>query len=200
MIQAQLVEVVVAIPTVTWFRNLGYDVKRGSKIEVPPSHLQRGSSCQIQVVCDGCSNIFPMRYLRAVDKTEHLCLKCRNLILSKRLQTDNIVKHRKTFYMPSGENHPRWNPKKSELQAYTRKVHWLTKKTYDKYKALINPLGFPRTLCGTDGGYQLDHIISIREGFERQILPEILSEKENLQMLTWKENRTKHCKTTQGET
>jgi hypothetical protein len=96
----------------------------------------------------------------------------------------------------SGDKSGKWNPNKSELRQYTNRVHWLTKKVYDANIDTINPLNYPRTLCGIDGGYQLDHIMSIKEGFTRNIPPEQMATLDNLQMLPWKENRTKHTQTT----
>jgi hypothetical protein len=67
----------------------------------------------------------------------------------------------------------------------------MSKKTYTKYKHEINPHGYSRTLCGVKGGWQLDHIMSVKTGFEQGILPEILAERSNLQMLPWKINLAK---------
>ena len=80
------------------------------------------------------------------------------------------------------------NPNTPEYKKYSGKVHRLTKKTYEIYKEEINPDDHPRTVCGVEGGYQLDHIITIKFGFENNIPPEVLAEKENLRMLPWKEN------------
>lgn len=80
------------------------------------------------------------------------------------------------------------NPNAPAYKKYAGKVHNLTKWTYEKYKNEINPNNYPRTICGVDGGYQLDHIIPIKFGFENNIPPEVLAEKDNLRMLPWKEN------------
>lgn len=53
----------------------------------------------------------------------------------------------------------------------------------------------PRTLCGVVGGYQLDHIIPIKVGFEMGILPSIIGNINNLRFIPWKENRSKGYKT-----
>ena len=71
---------------------------------------------------------------------------------------------------------------------YAGKVHRLTQKIYEQYKDEINPDDLPRTVCGVDDGYQLDHIIPIKFGFENDIPPEVLADKDNLRMLPWKEN------------
>ena len=90
-----------------------------------------------------------------------------------------------------GEKHGRFNPRLREYRKYANRVHWLTKKTYQEHESEINPDGYVRTLCGVDGGYQLDHKLSIRDGFLQNIPEETLSHKDNLQMLPWKLNRTK---------
>ena len=83
---------------------------------------------------------------------------------------------------------------KPDTPAYTRyknKVYKLSEQTYVKYKDKINPNGYPRTLCGVDGGWQLDHIKSVRQCFDEKISPEHASNLNNLTMLPWKENLLK---------
>ena len=91
-----------------------------------------------------------------------------------------------------GENHPNWNPNKSAFQRYAYKVRRITEETYKKYKDIINPENLPRTLCGVEGGYQLDHRVSVHKGFKFGINPKVLGSLDNLQLLPWKDNRTKH--------
>jgi len=90
-----------------------------------------------------------------------------------------------------GENHPRWNPNKSEFQRYSNQVRWLSEKEYVSHKAVINPLDLPRTVCGIDGGYQLDHRFSIKKAFELKLPIEEVAKVDNLQFLPWKDNRSK---------
>jgi len=77
---------------------------------------------------------------------------------------------------------------REKFPGYARKVHGLSQKTYEENIDIINPNRFKRTLCGVEGGYQLDHIISVRECFEQNIPVEEASRVENLRMLPWKEN------------
>ena len=93
-----------------------------------------------------------------------------------------------------GEKHPNYNAKREDFERYRQTVNLLTEKTYVKYKQEINPNNYPRTLCGVDGGYQLDHIQSVKMAFDNGISPEEISSKENLQMLPWKINREKWSK------
>jgi hypothetical protein len=80
------------------------------------------------------------------------------------------------------------NPNIKEYTKYARKVHALSHKVYEQNKEIINPNNYPRTLCGVEGGWQLDHIITVKECFEKEILPEDASSLNNLRMLPWKEN------------
>ena len=59
---------------------------------------------------------------------------------------------------------------------------------------LINPNRYVRTLCGVKDGWQLDHIIPIKECFERNIPPEEAASINNLRMLPWKDNLMRQYK------
>jgi len=79
----------------------------------------------------------------------------------------------------------------SEFKSYARKVRYYSEKNYTKYKETLNPNNFPRTLCGVSGGYQLDHIKSVRECFDDNISIEECSDVNNLQIISWEENLQK---------
>lgn len=51
-----------------------------------------------------------------------------------------------------------------------------------------------RTRAGIEGGYQLDHVVSIAEGWRSKINPYIIGNIKNLQMLTWEQNLKKRDK------
>lgn len=80
------------------------------------------------------------------------------------------------------------NPKIKEYTKYARKVHGLSHKVYEQNKNVINPNNYRRTLCGVEGGWQLDHIIPIKECFEKGISAEEASDINNLRMLPWRNN------------
>lgn len=86
------------------------------------------------------------------------------------------------------------NPNIQEYTKYSRKVHGLSQKIYEENKDTINPNNYPRTLCGVDGGYQLDHIIPIKECFEKGMSVEKASSLDNLRMLPWKTNLMRNFK------
>lgn len=96
--------------------------------------------------------------------------------------------HLKTFY---GEEHHKFNPDRPEFLKYAYRVRQLTEQQYVLHIHEINPNCYPRTLYGVDGGYQLDHITSIKQGFDEGMSPETISHHTNLQMLPWQINLQK---------
>ena len=86
----------------------------------------------------------------------------------------------------------RSDPVYSNFKKYRNRVAVRTKKTYDQFKGAINPDNLFIGKCGVDGAHQIDHIISVREGFERELSIEYISSKENLQILPWLDNVQKY--------
>lgn len=81
-----------------------------------------------------------------------------------------------------------------EYRRYANKVHKLSDKVYNENIGIINPNGYPRTLAGVEGGWQLDHIVEVRFGFDNNIPPEVLCEVSNLRMLPWLTNLSRNRK------
>jgi len=90
-----------------------------------------------------------------------------------------------------GCTHPNYNPKRTDFQRYRQQVALLSEKNYKLYNDEINPQGHPRALMGVDGGWQLDHIISVYQGFNQNMPVNVIAGKDNLQMLPWEHNRKK---------
>ena len=177
-----------------YWASLGYGFhKQGTKIEVSVNDLPRNSNKKVSVSCDKCNSDWEATYQSVVkifDRyNEHWCKKC----VRKHIHNNVVSKKqiRELGMKQKGKLHPRWNDSKTEFAAYRNRVRWMTEKTYKEYKSEINPNNFNRTINGIDGGYQLDHIISIKEGFIQGLNEKIISDKQNLQMLPWKLNRTK---------
>lgn len=99
----------------------------------------------------------------------------------------------------SGESHPNWQDKRTEYIKYRYAVQRLTESTYNTHIEILNPNNYPRTRAGIAGGYQLDHIVSVHHGFVNNIPPEELAKLENLQLLSWEENRRKGYKIYDGD-
>ena len=90
-----------------------------------------------------------------------------------------------------GSKHPRWNPNKTEFLEYAYQVRQLSERVYQEHTGIINPSNHKRTICGVEGGYQLDHKVSVKEGFEKGIPVLDMGHINNLQLLPWRENRAK---------
>lgn len=84
------------------------------------------------------------------------------------------------------------DPIYSNFKKYRNRVSARTRRTYRENKAEINPFDLPLGRCGVDGAYHIDHIISVRHGFENKIPVEVISAKENLQLLPWLDNIRKY--------
>lgn len=74
---------------------------------------------------------------------------------------------------------------------YRNRVATLTERSYVTHQNDINPNNHPRTLAGVEGGYQLDHKIAVRHGFDQGLSEEVISDKDNLRMLPWRDNLMK---------
>lgn len=158
--------------------------RSGTKISVLdlPSKSNKNVSCK----CDDCGK----KYIQRFSRNKDTCYGCRK---PKSMAGNSFGTKTKGIPRPnySGSNHPRWNPNKSEFRTYANQVRWLSEKEYVIHKVSINPNDLPRTLCGIDGGYQLDHKLSIKKAFELKLPIEIVAKVENLQLLPWKDNRSK---------
>lgn len=80
----------------------------------------------------------------------------------------------------------------SNFKKYRNRISVRTRKTYKEFKKEINPNNLPIGKCGVIGAYQIDHIISVRLGFEQGLSIEKMSSKENLQLISWEENIKKY--------
>ena len=177
------------------WKKLGYEIRTtggrgakntGQRIKVSVHDLLGGSNVSVSCRCNECGKKYIQRFCRNTD----VCYPCRKVIQMKGNTLGSIHRGRKIPSM-QGENNPRWNPKKKELATFTNRVHWLTRKTYEANVDTLNPHNHPRTLCGVEGGYQLDHKVSIKKAFELGWTPEQCADVINLQLLPWKDNREK---------
>lgn len=86
----------------------------------------------------------------------------------------------------------RKDPIYSNFKKYRNRVAVRTKKNYQIFKNKINPIGLKLGKAGIKGAYQIDHIISVRQGFEKGIAVEKIAHPNNLQILPWLENIRKY--------
>lgn len=193
MIKDQLVNVKITNQA-AYFVKFGYPkYKQGTFIDVPWSILPKNSNKKVSCICDECSREF-IRDLQTIYSNRikngnfDLCYDCaRSRIGKKNIGNQWGFTSEKMI----GAKHPRWNSNKTEFKKYSTQAHWIAEKIYRKHKNTLNPENLPRTLCGVIGGYQLDHKISLKEGFMKGISVNEISNLNNLQLLPWKENRTK---------
>lgn len=193
MIIDQTVKVKIVASNFKYFSELGYELKklerRGANpqiLDVKIEHLKPGSNVRVSCRCDDCNELYTQRVCR----NTNVCYPCRQREASK---GNNYGTKNKGSTVPSmqGENHPRWNPNKSEKRKYTNACNKVT--TQFDLSVLENSDKL-RGLCGVDGAYQLDHIIPIQYGFDNNIPPEIIGHIDNLQFIPWEENNAKRDK------
>ncbi len=169
------------------YQKLGYKCRQGDTLTVPIEHLPPQSNKRLICQCDDCGVEFVRGYQLLNKKPTHLCLHCTRILVTP----ENRKSISKSNQKRLGEKHPRWNPDKAAFQAYAYKCRRVTEATYREHKDLLNPLDLPRTLCGVEGGYQLDHKVSIQTGYRWGINPKIIGSLDNLQLLSWENNRSK---------
>lgn len=177
-----------------YYASLGYPLlKQGEKLKVKISDLPKQSNKKVKCICDGCGIEFERQYQLVMrDKKSYekdFCRVCARFSIAEKMDYSHLdVLNKKQ----TGSDHPRWNPNKKAFQEYAYKVRRITEETYARHSNEINPDSLTRTLCGVEGGYQLDHRISIHKGFKLGINPKVIGSLDNLQMLPWEDNRNKH--------
>lgn len=143
---------------------------------VPWEHLPLQSNKGIVCRCDECGAQFT-RKRQEIDLsvTRQRCLECGQIFRARTI----------------GHRNRRDNNSRRAFDTYAKRVRELTRRVYVMFSPIINPQGFKRTRCGVAGGYQLDHKISVKEGFDKKLPIEQIAHIDNLQMLPWQENRQK---------
>ena len=103
----------------------------------------------------------------------------------------SIVKKKKETEIAKG----RWvDPtKKTEWNLYKFQCRRQTAINYKKFKHIINPEDLPLGVCD----YQVDHIYSIRHGFENGVDPTVIGSLSNLRLLWHTDNKSKHIRSDQ---
>lgn len=75
---------------------------------------------------------------------------------------------------------------------YRNRVSVRTKRNYEMYREQINPNNLSLGKAGIDGAHHIDHIVSVREGFEKGIPVEDIADPTNLQVIPWLDNIRKY--------
>lgn len=174
-----------------YYEGHGYsNLKSGVSITVPIELLPDNSNKIVDVDCDDCDTGFK-RSIQLLRKKKtmysgDLCIDCARIAIGKNMDTSGVSSSNSRRI---GTKHPLWRVNKTELRAYTSKVRTKTAKTLREHD--LNPENKLIGRCGIPGAHQIDHKISIKTGFEKNIDPNILGSVENLQLLTWEDNRKK---------
>lgn len=148
------------------------------------------SSDPVTKICPACKADIICRTINDIKRKKFCDAKCyHNSKLGIPFIDPDILRNIDRSYQKS----PDWASwlKKDTTPEYTRyknKVHKLSEKNYAKNIDQINPDRNPRTLCGVEGGWQLDHIKPVRECFDAGISVSDAASAENLQMLPWLDN------------
>lgn len=194
MLLSRYVFTKISSSNVMYWRSIGYDVKgggrsgctNGQRIKVKVEELKPKSNVDVACRCDHCG----IKYIQRFSRDKDICYPCRktSMMIGNAFGTSN--RGRKNPKQ-TGPLHPRWNPNKPEFIVYGTRVRWLSELAYRENIMLINPNNYPRTLCGVEGGYQLDHKTSIKKAYDLEWTPEQVADITNLQLLPWAENRAK---------
>lgn len=79
LVPNQLIEIYINNKNRDHFQNIGYDVKFGDTIVVPPNHLPNNSHSIVKVICDVCKTIIDKPYRKYVLQHNYdmdCCKKC----------------------------------------------------------------------------------------------------------------------------
>jgi hypothetical protein len=137
--------------------------------------------------CKCCTNTFYVTPSR--ENNKHYC--SRECMYSDEDYHEKL-KNVDRFYMKTEKySNATSDPNLPAYKKYAYKVRKFSEETYLKYKETINPNDYPRTLCGVENGWQLDHVKSIKQCYNENISAEEASSLDNLKMVTWKENLEK---------
>ena len=134
------------------------------------SYVSKGTletAIRKNTVCNSCSTYKYNKTFNDVIKEEH-----REQMRATKAGFENFEEYK--------EKYPKKEMYKREVWRYTYKHPLETLEHWDK-----------RGKCGVEGAYQLDHIISINEGWSNKIPAEEIAKWENLRMIPWKDNLLK---------
>lgn len=188
VIISKTVEIKIRNRSKYWTEILGYEVGYHDVVNVPLSKMPSDNNKKVLCECDECKTQFE-RGLQLINKAEsHLCYECARKDVGKK----NVeIQSEKPRISQRGENHPRWKGNRKEFDVYAQRVHALTrsaslKKIWSTWEN-ADKIG----LCGVEGAYQLDHKVSIKYGFYNHIPAELIASINNLEIITWEDNRGK---------
>lgn len=118
----------------------------------------------------------------------------RKNILDKKLNVFGGIKdkkhYEKIFKSRYGLDYSKFKEIQPEFIKYRNKVRGVTNKNLKKYSHLFNNLD-DIGRCGDKGKFQIDHRISIKDGFKFKLPYHLIAHPSNLQVIKWEDNLNK---------
>lgn len=157
------------------------------------SNKKEGKLLKYSRICLGCNEElkYVSEYSRdRAERGKDVCNSCSNTIYKKSWIYIIKDKHIKKMAASKAgyESFATYMKDLDRKKRYYREVRQITRlqditglENYDKL----------RGLCGVKGAYQLDHIISLDEGFKKHILAKDIGNISNLRIIPWQENLAK---------
>lgn len=130
---------------------------------------------------------------RTVKQIEASKANMKNIIDNKLKRNSGIQTkehYEKLFKTRFGYDYSDFLKQQTEYKKYYNKVRNITNKNLRKYKHLFENLD-KLGRCGDGDKFQVDHIFSIKEGFNLSIVPELIGHPSNLRVISWRQNLTK---------
>lgn len=156
--------------------------RRGVKVGCPKGTNNR-SKGGWEKQCIQCEVSFYVT--KSIETREHCSRECANKTKSER------QKGQKLPWLEESYSRNRGSKLDPGYKRFKQQVYSLTEKTYVNNIDILNPQGLPRTLCGVEGGYQLDHKKPIKECYIEGMTVEETSSIDNLELIPWKDNLLK---------
>ena len=186
MILTETVEVIAVPKTMKYWSSKGYNASYGAKLTVSVNDLPPNSNKLVEISCDDCTGVWTAKYQTVARRLNHIrCYMCTRKHVGKTTDYSGVIAQCKSRI---GDKHPRWNPNKDAYALYKHGVYQATTK-WDL--SVLPNSDKPRGLCGVDGAYQLDHIISVYEGFQKNLPVSVIGHIDNLRFIPWRENLAK---------
>lgn len=77
-------------------------------------------------------------------------------------------------------------------KSFQRKLKDYMPTTFDEYSRIARYVAYREFNLKTPKGFEIDHIFSIKDGFDNKVPLNVISDKQNLRLITIKENKNKH--------
>ena len=89
LLENQTINVKVTNMTEIYFKEKGYNVKNGDKINIPIEELPSGSGLKALVMCDYCGSIFEKQWRKILISKDDCCKNCK----TKKMMRTSLKKY-----------------------------------------------------------------------------------------------------------